>query len=135
MSKATQKQSLVTVTGISGYFSGFSGGATTAETRVAYDGGALIPDTLPSVPKVENITVTRHYDHVRDGALIKSLRKKVGTGLYTVSRTPTDERLVPIGAPEVYSKCRLISVSRSDYASDGSEAETFELQFTPSSVV
>ena len=133
--KSTQKQFLVRIIGITGYFATFSGGAVTSEPRKVYDGGSLIPDVLGSPAQVENIVVGRHYDHARDGALVVALRKQVGKGVYTVSVTPTNADLVPIGQPDTYVNCRLVRVTHSDYASDSGDPATFELEFAPSTVV
>lgn len=135
MAKSTQKQFLVKVFGIDGYFASFSGGNTSAEVRKVYDGGSLIPDVLSTPSQTENIVCGRHFDFQRDGALLKSLRKNVGIGVYTVSVTPTNASLVPIGPPDTYVDCRLVGLRRSDYSSEGSDAATYELEFAPSDVV
>lgn len=135
MSKSTNKQFLVKVQGIEGYFASFSGGRVASDARKVYDGGSLVPDVLSAPAQVENFTVSRHYDYQRDGDLVRVLKTQVGIATYTVSKTPTNASLVPVGPPETYVNCRLVGVNQSDVNSESGDPAMYELEFAPSAVV
>lgn len=134
MAKVSARQWIVKVGGIDGNFSNKSGGNISSETNKVYDGGKLIPDVLSGPAEVDNITVSRPYDSVRDYKLLKTLRAKVGTFLTTISVTPTDRLLKTNAAPIVYSQCLLIGVTEPDADAASGDASTFELEFAVTSV-
>lgn len=134
MAKVSARQWIVRVSGIDGNFSNKSGGAVSSETNKVYDGGKLIPDVLSGPAEVDNLTVSRPYDSVRDYKLLKQLRAKVGTFTATISVTPTDRALKTNAKPIVYSGCLLIGITEPDADAASGDASTFELEFAVSSV-
>lgn len=132
--KSAQRQFLVKVSNIDGYFMTKSGGNISADTTKVYDGGETRPDVLSSPADVENITVSRAYDHQRDSETLVQLRGKVGKLRTTVSVTPTDEDLVAIGSPVVYSDALLVGLTDVEVDASGGDAATFELEFAVSGV-
>lgn len=129
MGKSAQRQFLVKVAGIDGYFMSKSGGNVSSDTSKVYDGGSLTPDVLAGPAEAENITVSRAYDYTRDGELLRRLRKDVGRLSTTVSVTPTNRDLVPLGSPTVYSEALLVGLTEPDYDASSGDAATYELEF------
>lgn len=135
MPKSSQRQFLVKVSGIDGYFMTKSGGAITADTSRVYDGGSLTPDVIAGPAEAGNITVSRAYDQNRDAALLTRLRQKVGRFTATVSVTPTDRDLVANGRPTTYARALLVGLTEPDFDASSGDAATFELEFAIGSFV
>lgn len=100
--KSAQRQFLVKIDGIRGWWAQKSGGAVTSAVTKVYDGGALVPDILTSPQDVEDITLTRPYDRLRDYDTVKRLRQNVGRRTYTVTVTNTDRDLRALKQKERY---------------------------------
>lgn len=132
---SAQRQFLVKVAGIDGYFATKSGGNVSADTTKVYDGGDPTPYVLAAPAEAENITVSRPYDPLRDGDLMSRLRQRVGRATFTISVTPTDRDLVVIGRPVVYPDALLVSVNEPDADAGSGDAATFELEFAIASFV
>lgn len=132
--KAAQRQGLVKVSGIDGYFMTKSGGNLSADTTKVYDGGSLTPDVLSSPAEADNVTVSRAYDDARDGNTLKRLRQQVGRLRTTVSVTPTNEDLVAIGEPTVYPNALLVGLTDLEVDASSGDAQTFELEFAVGTV-
>lgn len=101
--KSAQRQFLVKVTGIAGFFANKSGGEVTADASRVYDGGSLNPEVMTSPAQTGDITVSRPFDRARDYPVQRQLQSKVGTWRTTVHVTPTDEMLVATDEPTVYT--------------------------------
>lgn len=129
MPKSAQRQFLVKVSGIDGYFSTKSGGNISADTNKHYDGGAIVPDVLASPAQAENVTVSRAFDVAVDPDRLAGLRAKVGRWRTTISVTPTDEDLIATGTPVVYPEALLVGMTEPDYDSSGGDVATWELEF------
>lgn len=127
--KSAQRQFLVKVSGIDGYFSTKSGGNISSDTNKHFDGGATIPDVLASPAQAENISVSRAYDVSVDPDRLATLRQKVGRWRTTISVTPTDEDLIATGTPVVYPEALLVGMTEPDYDSSGGDVATWELEF------
>lgn len=127
--KLSQRQFLAKVQGIEGYFMTKTGGNISSEVTKAYDGGSAIPDLIAAPKEVENITVSRGFDAVRDGQLLRVLRGKVGVFETTVTVTPTDRDYATIDQPVVYSPALLVGLNEPEVAADSGDLATFELVF------
>ena len=127
--KSSQRQFLVKVSGIDGYFASKTGGNITAGTTKVFDGGSLTPDVLTGTPEVDDITVSRPYEYGRDHAVIKRLRNLVGSWTTTVSVTPTDRDLVALADPTVYSDALLVGLTDPDADAASADPATLELVF------
>lgn len=125
---------LVKVDGIDGYFQTKTGGNIAATGTKVYDGGNKVPDTIAGVPEIDNITVSRTYDEVRDGDTVRSLRQVVSSWTTTVSVTPTDADFNAVGPPTVYPDARLLELHEPDVDSSSGEAAMYELVFGINSV-
>lgn len=134
MPKAAQRQFLIKVSGIDGYFASKSGGATTSEVADVWDGGALLPEKLASPPHTENITCRRPYDPDRDQAVIRQLRPVVGRLRTTVSMQPTDADLVARGPVQVYANALLVGLTDPEVDASSGAAAMLELVFGIESV-
>lgn len=129
MAKAAQRQFLVSVSGIMGYFATKTGGEVSSDSAKVYDGGSLMPDILSSPAQADNITVGRPFDPLRDQAVITALRQRVGRSRHTVSVVPTDEDLIAIGPATVYSNALLVRVGEPEADAASGDAATYELEF------
>lgn len=132
MPKSAQRQSLVKVAGIDGYFATKTGGDTEGEVSLAYDGGKAKPEKLSGPPVVGEVVVSRTYDPLRDAALEKELRKKVGRWYTTVSVQPTDADLVALPVPPtVYTNALLRRVVGPEHDASSGDPQVLELTFDP----
>lgn len=129
MPKSAQRQFLVKVAGIEGYFATKSGGDITAETSKVYDGGSDTPDVLAGPAEVDDISCSRAYDLQRDEPILRQLRRQVGRFSTTVSVTPTDRDLIAVGQPVVYPDALLTGVVEPETDASSGDAAEFELTF------
>jgi hypothetical protein len=135
MAKAAQRQFLVKVAGIEGYFATKSGGNVTSDNNKVYDGGNLTPDILSAPAQAENVTVGRAFDVERDGPILTILRQQVGRRSFTVSVTPTDRDLNVTGEPVTYPEALLVGITDPDVDAASGDAARFELEFAIPSFV
>lgn len=126
---ASQRQALVSVEGIAGYFATRSGSATSADVGDVYDGGALEAEKLASPPSTDNLVVGRPYRPVRDGEVKRRLRPLVGRWRTTVTVQDTDADLSPIGQPDVYDDALLVGVTPPESDAASGDAARIELTF------
>lgn len=134
MPKSAQREFLVKVAGLDGYFMTKSGGNLSSDTNKVYDGGNTVPEVIAAPAEVENVTVSRAYDKQRDPRLLTDLRRRVGKWTTTISVTPTDADLVPIEDPTVYSNALLVGLNEPEADASGGDAATYELEFAVASV-
>jgi hypothetical protein len=127
--KASQRQFLVKVAGIEGYFMTKSGGNISADTSKVYDGGKIDPEVIASPAEADDVSVSRGFDPYRDGPILADLRRRVGRFRATVSATPTDEDLVAIGEATVYPEALLTGLNEPEHDASSGDAATFELTF------
>jgi ribosomal protein S24E len=125
-----QRQGLVTVAGVDGYFATKSGGSISSGGTKVYDGGALTPAVIASPPESEDITVSRAYDIQRDAAIVARLRQQVGKFRTTLSVQPTDTDMVASGPAFVYPDALMTGISSPDIDSGSGDAQVFELTFS-----
>lgn len=132
---AAARQFIVTVTGgpvkIEGTWASFSGGNVEAETTPVWEGGASYPDSIGGPATTADLELTRPYRPTRDQPIIDKLTKLVGSGVFTVSRQPTDADFVKVGKPTTYPECVLKSVSVPESDATSSEGSTYSIVFAP----
>lgn len=126
---AAQRQSLVKVSGIDGFFLTKAGGDKSADTTKVYDGGNPRPAVIAGPAEADNITVSRGYDNDRDDPILVRLRQQVGRFRATVSVTPTDEDLIAQGTPEVYPDALLVRLGEPAADGSSSDGKSYELEF------
>mgnify|MGYP000123693160 CR=1 FL=1 len=129
MGKSAQRQFLIKVAGIDGYFATKSGGDISSDTNKVYDGGSDTPDVLAGPAEADNITVSRSFDLQRDAPVLARLRQLVGRWTTTVSVTPTDRDLIAVGAPQVYPDALLVGLTEPETDASSGDAAEFELEF------
>lgn len=134
MPKAAQRQFLVSVEGIDGYFATKAGGDLSADVTTVFDGGSLTPERLASPALPGDVTVGRPFDPERDLIVLAGLRPLVGRWRTTVSVQATDGDLVAIGDPVVYSDCLLTGLTDPEADAASGDAAALELTFSPTSV-
>lgn len=136
MAKSAQRQFLVKVAGIDGFFASKTGGNVSADTTKVYDGGDPTPYVLSGPAEAENLTVSRPFDPLRDGPLLAQLRQRVGRATFTVSVTATDRDLVVVeGSRVVYPDALLVSVNEPEADASSGDAASFELEFAVAAFV
>ncbi len=129
MPKASQRQFLVKVAGIDGFFATKTGGNVSSTISKVYDGGSLTPDVLSAPAEAENVVVTRPYDPRRHPQLLARLKRQVGRASFTVSITPTDRDLVAVARPVTYPDALLVGVNDPDVDAASGDAATLQLEF------
>jgi hypothetical protein len=134
MPKAAQRQFLVKVSTVDGYFATKTGGDTTADASDVYDGGSLTPEKMASPATTDDITVGRPFDPARDRAVIDRLRPLVGRARLTVSVQDTDADLVAIGRPTVYPNALLIGLTEPEVDAASGDPAALELTFAVEAV-
>lgn len=134
MAKSSQRQFLVRVGDIPGYFVTKSGGSITADVTKAYDGGDPSPDLIAAPPNVENLTLSRNFDPLRDGPILRNLRKQVGVFESTITVTATDRDYIAADEPVVYSPALLVGVTEPDADAGSGDQAMYSLEFAVSEV-
>lgn len=134
MPKAAQRQFLVSVEGVTGFFATKTGGVTSADTTDVFDGGSTRPEKLAAPATTDNIVTGRPYDTERDQPVVNRLRPQVGRWRTTVAVQPTDADLVPVGPPEVYANALLVRVQAPEVDAASGDAAMLELEFAVEAV-
>lgn len=134
MSTSAQRQFLVKVEGVDGYFATKGGGESESETRKVWNGGSLQPEVLGDPAEVGDVTITRPYSATRDAPVQKRLQPLTGRWRTTVTVTPTDADLVPVADPTVYSNALLRRVGPPEHDAASGDPSVLELVFTPEGV-
>jgi len=134
MALSAQRQFLVSISGIDGYFMTKSGGEVSAEATKVYEGGAKTPVIITAPADVDNITISRNYDPERDASVLSALRAKVGVETKTVTVQPTDRDLVASGKPIVYAEAVLVRIGEPEFDANSGDMATYELEFAVKTV-
>ena len=124
---SAQRQFLIRVAGIDGYFATKSGGSMEADASREFDGGSLTPEVMTSPAVPTDITVGRPFKPGRDAALLARLRPLVGRWRTSVSQQPTDIDLVPVGKPTVYNG---VLTAVNDPEADASSGDSARIELT-----
>lgn len=132
--KTSRRQFLVRVSGLRGYYVTKTGGDISVPVTKAYDGGERNPDLVPGIRDVANVVCGRHFDALRDGPILATLRRQVGTYKATISVQPTDADFVPVGAPTVYADALLTRIGEPAPDAGAGDPSTYELEFAVSHI-
>lgn len=127
MAKSTQRDFIVTAEGLPGNWRGFTGGGATSEATKDRDGGATRQTLTPNPFEYEDIEISRAFDPIVDGQMIRDLRKRLHDN-FTLSKQPTDVNKIAIGDPTVYPDCLLTGLSEQE-AGDSGDHATVSLTF------
>ena len=134
MAFSAQRQFLVTVDGMAGYFMSKTGGNIASDSAKIYDGGTLVPEIVTSPAEVENITISRAYKQERDDPILQNLRGKVGRHITTITVQQTDADLVPVGSASVYAGAVLVGLTEPEFDSSSGDVASMELEFAVKAV-
>jgi hypothetical protein len=134
MPTAAQRQFLVKVSQIDGYWTTKGGGATTSEVAREFDGGSLTPELLAAPAQTGDITVSRAYKPERDAQLLALYRPRVGRERATITVQPTDADLVRIGPPTIYANALLAGVNDPEADANSGQPARIELTFAVADV-
>lgn len=134
MAFISQRQYVVTITGIEGKFMTKSGGSVSADSTKIYNGGEKTPYIITGISEVENITVGRAFDSARDSAMLQKLRPLVGSFTTTINVQQTDANYVAVGKPTVYAEAVLVGINEPEYDSGAGDPAMVELEFACRSV-
>lgn len=137
--KAAQRQFLVAIDGLGShtqdYWGSKSGGGITAEATKVFDGGKLQPEVITAPAEVDDVTISRPYDPLRDQPIMHRLKKQVGVWRTTITVQPAETDLsasrVP---PDVYPDAVLVGLTPSDVDASSGDPATYELVFAVGSV-
>ena len=133
----SQRQFLVQVEhdDIPGYFMQKSGGNVSADSNKIYGGGQRTPAIITGIPDVENVTIARAFDSVRDTLMLKNIRDMVGVLTTDIKVVEVDADLAAVsGGTTVYSDCVLVGISEPEYESSSGDAASVQLEFAVTSV-
>jgi hypothetical protein len=130
MSMSAQRQALIKVEGIDGFFAQKTGGEVGSDTNKGWDGGSRVPQIVAAPPETGDVVVTRPFDPDLHQDLIENLKKRVGTWETTISITPTYTDLTAAKAkPTVHPKALLTNVRAPEYDAGSGDIADFELTF------
>lgn len=130
---AASRQGLVTVAGISGYWSKIDAVSKTATATRQFDGGSMQAEILMSNPEVDDFTVSRPFRPGRDDAELPNLYNGVGSWSTTITIQYTDARLSPVGAP-ISIAAWLTKVETPAVDSGSGDAMMLVLTFSPTTI-
>lgn len=112
-------------------FASMSGGAVEAETNPVWEGGASYPDMLGGPATTGDLELTRPYRPTRDQPIIDALQKVVGSGVFTVTKQPTDADFMKVGKPTTYPECVLKAVTPPEPDASSGEGATWSITLAP----
>lgn len=133
MTISTQRQFLASIEGVDGYWAAVSGREVAADSRKAWDGGSLKPDTLVDPSEVGNITLSRPYRVTRDAAVLKLFQNNIGMQR-TITESDTDRQLGPTGDPTTYPNATLVRVAAPERDASSGEAGMIECEWSVDSI-
>lgn len=130
MSMSAQRQALIKVEGIDGFFAQKTGGEVGSDTNKGWDGGSRTPQIVAAPPETGDVVVTRPFDPDLHQDLVENLKRRVGTWETTLSITPTYTDLTAAKAkPTVHPKALLTNVRAPEYDASSGDIADFELTF------
>lgn len=135
MSKMAQRQSLVTIEGISGRWATKTGGDISADTSPVWDGGEDTPEHLSSPAQADNVVLSRPFDDARDLPEIASLRRQVGKLRTTINEQHTNGDGYPIEDPTTYANALLVRLGEPAYDAASGDPKVIELEWAISQYV
>ena len=112
-----------------GYFAQVSGGEITASVEKVFEGKQKFPETLCAPAEIGDVTLTRHYDPDRDGALVAGLRGRVGTAYYNITIEETDCDLVVSDSTNnrIFTEALVVGLTEPDGDASSGAPATFSI--------
>src|SRR3954469_18187586 len=125
---AAQRQALIKVDGIDGFFAQKTGGEVTADANKAWNGGERRPQIVAAPPETGDVVVTRPFDPDLHQDLGERLKRQVGTWTTTLSITPTKTDLTAAKVtPTVHPNTLLTGVRMPEWDASSGDAADSEL--------
>jgi hypothetical protein len=130
-----QRQFLVTVEGVSGYWAMLTGGDVSVPNDKAFDGGNPTPGLVFGNPVVDDLVVTRNYSAARDASISATLKAGIAAAaplVALITQVPTDPAYSPNGAAGDTWQGTLtkVQVPSTDATKSGASPATLALTFT-----
>lgn len=116
-----------------GTFDGCTGGEIDSEETKFHPGGLAEQITLGGRRNVNNVTVKRLYDLVRDHPIAGWLAGGVGKAEVVVTKTSITVDAAAVASPLVY-KGKLKQLTLPDHDSESSDAALFEMEISSATV-
>jgi hypothetical protein len=111
------------------YFAQVSGGEVQASVEKVFDGGSRYPEVLSGPFEIGDLTVTRHYDPVTDGPLLRQYRPLVGKARFDVTVYTLNQDLVDPASARIYPQALLVNISEPEGDSSSGAPASFSLTF------
>lgn len=131
---ASESHFLIKIEGIEGYWAQRSGGAVSAETSDAFNGGNPWPTTVVGTKSVSEIVCTRPFDPRKHQPLFDDLLRRVGSFRPTISQQPTMSDFAVVADPTVWIGCVLKTVELPETNAGSSAPAVMKLTFKPGRV-
>ena len=112
------------------YFAQVSGGEITAAVEKVYDGGARFPETLCAPADIGDITLTRHYETLRDGSPLGVLRPLVGEAYYNITIVELDCDLKLPASQRLYTNALCVGMTETDGDASSGAPAVYSLTFS-----
>lgn len=125
---AGQRDYLVKVSGVDGYFQTITGGRKASDVTHDFDGGSRDPEVLTSPAVVENIVVGRTYKPERDAAFVKRVRDRVGITPKTITVFDVDADKQIIGVNRQYDGI-IVGFNEAAVDANSGDRSRFEIEF------
>ena len=117
------------------YWGTKSGGGITAAATKVWDGGKRTPSIITAPAEVDDVTITRPYDPLRDQPIIQRLKPLVGLWRTTITVQPAETDLTAARVkPDVYPDAVLVGMTPPESDASSGDAATYELVFAVGSV-
>lgn len=126
---AAARHAIVTIQGLNVVFESMTGGGVSVDTGSEFD---------PFTGRMEDTAATATWDPIvlatslaphRDLTWLRQIKRRVGTGVFTIVRQWTDANWDPVGEAEVYPDCLLIGYTNPE-SSPSADDVTFALTFS-----
>ncbi|MCU1588780.1 MAG: hypothetical protein JWP11_36 [Frankiales bacterium] len=125
-----QHQFLAKILDVEGYWAAFTGGEPSISVGEMYDGGAQVPDLIPSRGTVGNITLRRSFKPERDMPIRAELNAALRTGyVKPIVLQPTDRSGKAAGAKDLHPGCILLRVGTPQADANSDTGSSYELEF------
>lgn len=114
-----------------------TGGASASENTQIFEGGSRVPTNIPGPTTVEQVTLSKPYDPVRDAEILSWARawdqgEKEELNLIV---QPTNAAGSPAGPRQTYANCAKINFTLPDIERGSSEAAMLELIVQPTQLL
>lgn len=118
-----------------GEFAVRSGGQVTSEETKFRPAAMSAQVSIGGPQTVDNVTISRHFDPLRDGAILRTARARAGRGRMTISDQPLDTDGNVFGVPVGVWTGTLMRVAGPEPDANSSDPAMLEIEITPDGTV